>query len=221
MSRSRSRLFPAVVTGVAIIVALVIAQSFSLLPKFSNPVKETEVDRTGPAILKSLDDLSEYHASTGEFQTLLDVEYDVKWMPGFIAGERMTYQAVGSVDGVVDLSAIDTRSVVITGTDEKVVTVVVPEPKLSRVTLDVDESKVISHDRGLANRLSDVFADHPERLESLQQKSVPKIAAAARESELKARAETNTRVMLTQLLSAAGADKVVVKFEDPKAPGGT
>ena len=196
-------------------VALIAASALSLLPNFSNPVKEKEVDRTGPAVLKSLDDLADYHAATAELQTTVDIEKDVSWVPGFLAGERYTYLAIGEVDGVVDLSALDTRTVVITGTSEKVVTVTVPPPHLSKVTLDVERSKVIAHDRGLTNRFSDFFASNPDELDDVQKKSVPKLEAAAGETEILERAEKNTRTFLTQILKSAGADKVIVKFEDP------
>ena len=217
--KRRSRLLPALVTGVVLVALLVVAQAFSLLPRFSNPVKEKEVDRTGPAVLKSLEDLSDLHASTGEFQTTVDIEKDVKYLPGFVSGERVVYQATGSVDGIVDLSQIDTRSVVISGTNEKVVTVVVPPPHLSKVTLDPNESKVISHDRGLTNRVSDMFATNPDNLLTLQKKATAKLEAAARDSQLLDRAEANTRATLTQIVRAAGADRVVVKFQAPNTAG--
>lgn len=217
-SDRRSRFLPALVTVVVLVIALGVAQSLSLLPHFSNPVKEKEVDRTGPAVIESLSDLSDYHASKGEFQVIVDIEKDVKFVPGVIAGERVTYQAYGSADGVVDLSGLDSRAVVVTeaaGGQKKVVTIVVPKPTLSDVTLDVKRSKVIAHDRGLANRIGDFFKDSPDELEALQEKAVTKLDASAKESDLLDRAETNTRKFLTDLAERAGADEVVVKFQDP------
>lgn len=216
MARSRSRIFPAVVTGLVLVVALIAASALSLFPKVSNPIREKEVDRTGPAVLKSLDDLADYHASTAEIQTTVDIEKDVSWVPGFFAGERYTYLAIGEIDGVVDLSAIDTRTVVISGTSEKVVTVIVPPAHLSKVTLDVERSKIIAHDRGLANRVSDFFAKNPDELDDVQKKSIPKLESAAAETEVLERAEKNTRTFLTAIVKSAGADKVIVKFEDPE-----
>lgn len=221
MSRSRSRLFPAVITGVVLIAALALASAFSVLPHFSNPVKEKEVDRTGPAVLQSLADLADYHASTGELSVIVDIEKDVKWVPSFIAGEHITYQAVATVDGVVDLSEITSRAVTVSGTGEKVVTIVVPHAKLSKVTMDLERSKVIGHDRGVANRFADFFKDNPAELQELQKKSVPKLQAAARETRVLELAETNTRKTLTNLAQQAGADRVIVDFENPPTPGGT
>ena len=66
MSRPRSRLFPALLTGAGLVVAVIIAQSLSLLPKFSNPVKETEVDRSGPPLLLSLEDQADQQGNAGQ-----------------------------------------------------------------------------------------------------------------------------------------------------------
>lgn len=216
--RRRSRFLPALVTVVGLIVVLGIAQSLSWLPKFGNPVKEKEVDRTGPAVLQSLADESDYHASTGELQVIVDIEKDVKYVPSFLAGERITYLAIGQVDGVVDLSKLDSRAVVITtdeATQEKVVTITVPRATLSEVTLDVKRSKVIDHDQGVSNRVAEFFSSNPDKLQELQTKALPKLEAAARESRLLERAEENTEKFLRDLAERSGADRVVIRFVDP------
>ena len=198
---------------VALVLALGLAQHFSLLPKFGNPVSEKTVDRTGPAILKSLSDLSDYHASTGEFEVTVDLEKDVKYVPSIVAGERVMYDAVGTADGVVDLSDLDARSVEIS--NGRAVTVTVPRARVGQVVLDLERSKVIARDRGVINRVVGVFDDSPTSEKGAQVAGRRKLAAAARESELRDRAERNTRVFLTQLLKSAGATKVTVRFVDP------
>src|SRR6266540_1682528 len=42
-----------------------------VIPDFHNPFAETTVDRSGPAVLKSIQDLQEYHAATGNFQQIV------------------------------------------------------------------------------------------------------------------------------------------------------
>ncbi|NLD75606.1 MAG: DUF4230 domain-containing protein, partial [Acidimicrobiales bacterium] len=86
MTRPRSRLLPALLTGAGLVVAVIIAQSLSLLPQFSNPVKEEEVDRSAPPLLLSLEDQADLHAASGNIQVLVDREIDVRYVPGFLAG---------------------------------------------------------------------------------------------------------------------------------------
>lgn len=200
---------------VVLVLALGAAQHFSLLPHLGNPVTEREVDRTGPAMLRSLSDLSDYHASTAEFSVNVDLDKDVKYVPSAVAGEHVIYQAVGSADGVVDLSGLDAATVDI-GADHRV-TVTVPHATVGPVVLDLDRSKVVSRKRGLVNRFTSVFNDNPTSEKGAQLASRQKLASAAAESQLLARAERNTRVFLTQLLEGAGATKVTVRFADSPA----
>jgi hypothetical protein len=215
MSRSRSRALPALLIGAGFVVAVIVAQSLSLLPNFSNPVTENEVDRSAPPLLLSLDDLDDLHASTGNMQVIVDRELDVRYVPGFLAGERVVYQAVGSIDGVVSLSEVESRITVDEATGERVVTFTLPPAELSEVHLDLDESKVVDSSSGLCNRVGDFFKDNPGELQELQRMGSAKIATAGRESGVLERAEENARKLLTDLALRAGADDVVVEFVEP------
>ena len=215
MTRPRSRLLPALLTGAGLVVAVIIAQSLSLLPQFSNPVKEEEVDRSAPPLLLSLEDQADLHAASGNIQVLVDREIDVRYVPGFLAGERVVYQAVGSVDGVVSLSEVKSRIVVDQETNERTVIFTVPPARLSEVHLDLQESKVVQSDNGLFNKIADFFRDNPGELQELQNMGIDKIEAAALESGVLDLAERNARTTLTDLAERAGADAVVVEFVDP------
>jgi len=205
-----------VLSSAALVVVLVLAvgaaQRFSLLPHVGNPVKEKTVDRTGPVLLKSLSDLSDYHASASEFEVTVDVEKDVKYVPSVVAGDHVIYDAVGSADGVVDLSDLDDRSVKVG--QGRHVTVTVPHARVGNVTLDLDRSKVVSRRRGLFNRATSVFNDSPTSEKAAQLAGRRKVGAAAMESGLRRRAERNTRIFLTQILKSAGATQVTVRFSD-------
>jgi hypothetical protein len=215
MASPRSRLLPALLTGVGLVVAVIVAQSLSLLPQFSNPVKEKEVDRSAPPLMISLEDRADLIASSGNLQVLVDREVDVNWLPGILAGERLVYQAVGSIDGIVRLSEVTSRVTVDEATGERVVTFTVPPAELSEVHLDLEESKVVESDSGLFNRIADFFQDNPGELQELQRMGSEKIEAAALEAGVLDRAEQSARETLTDLAMRAGADDVVVEFVEP------
>lgn len=212
---SRSRIVPALVTAAVLIVVVVVAQSLSLLPRFSNPVKEKEVDRSAPPLLISLEDQADLIASSGTLEVLVDREVDVNWMPGFLAGERIVYQAVGSVDGIVTISDVTSRITVDPETGERVVTFTVPAPHLGDVHLDLENSKVVSSNSGLFNRVADFFRDNPGELQELQRMGEAKIEAAALEAGVLEKAEDSARETLTDLAMKAGADDVIVVFVEP------
>lgn len=175
----------------------------------------TTVDRSAPVVLNQLRDVSTFTAATGEFEATVDVEDDVDLIPSFIAGERTIFIGVGTVDAQVDFSAIDKDAVAI-GQDGAV-TVSLPAPVLATPVVDPDRSHVANRDRGIVNRVADVFADNPTSERGLYLTTQKRLAAAAKRSELQSRAEANTEKMLRGLLGKLGFEKVNVVFTGPAA----
>ena len=206
-----SRLRALVLAGLAAVAALAVAGRLDLFPSLPNPFGSETIDRTQPAILQSLADLSEYHAATGNFQVIVDTEKDTKFVPSFIRGERTVYVAGGSVDAVVDFSQLDERSIQVSP-DRTSVSIVLPAPALAEPTVDPKESRVVSRDRGLLDRVGSAFSDNPAGERSLALAAQDKMRAAAAESDLRRRAEDNTRRMLEGMLRALGYTDVTVTF---------
>ena len=181
------------------------------LPSLPNPFSSETVDRTSPALLQSLNDLSDYHAASGEFQVIVDTEKDTRFVPAIIRGERTVYVAGGSVDAVVDFSQLDERSIQVSP-DRTSVSVVLPAPTLAEPTVDADESRVVSRDRGVLDRIGSAFSDNPTSERPLILAAEEKMRAAANDSDLRKRAEENTRRMLEGMLGALGYTSVNVTF---------
>lgn len=172
----------------------------------------TRVDRSAPVVLEQLRDVSTFTAATGEFEATVDVEDDVALLPSFIAGERTIFIGVGTADAQVDFSNIGTDAVVV-GQDGSV-TVSLPRPVLATPVVDPARSRVVNRDRGIVNRVGDVFTDNPTSERELYLMAQKRIAAAARASSLRDRAEVNTEKMLRSLLGRVGFDTVNVVFTD-------
>ena len=208
----RPSLLRALVVGALGVVGLLaIGGRLDLLPSIPNPFETETVDRTNPALLKSLEDLSEYHAATGNFQVIVDTAKDTRFVPSFIRGERTVYVAGGSVDAVVDFSQLDERAIQVSP-DRTSVSVVLPAPRLGDATVDPDQSRVVSRDRGVLDRIGSAFSDNPSTERPLVMAAEERMRAAAQASDLRARAEENTRRMLEGLLGALGYTSVNVTF---------
>jgi len=182
-----------------------------LLPSVPNPFGSKTVDRTQPALLKSLEDLSRYQAATGNFQVIVDSEKDAKFLPAVIRGERTVFVAAGSVDASVDFSQLDERSIQVSP-DRRTATIVLPEPTLSEPRVDPEQSRVAARNRGLLDRIGSVFSDSPTSERPLYLAAQAKMQAAAAESDLRKRAQENTTKMLQGLLGALGFTTVNVSF---------
>ncbi len=201
---------------VGVLAAVGAGRAFDLLPSISNPFGSEEVDRTGPAVLEALRDVSRYEAATGDFQVLVDVEEDAAYLPDAIRGERTLFLAQGTVDASVDFTGVTDDAIRVA--EDGSVTVTLPEATLSEPRIDAEASRVVDRDRGLLDRLGSVLSDDPTDDSDLYVRAEDRLGEAAAEAGLADRAEANTRRMLEGMLANLGHDDVTVVFQRPTAP---
>jgi hypothetical protein len=179
-----------------------------------NPFGTDTKDRSQPVLLKSLQDLSDYHAATANMQVVVDVEQDAKLLPSFIKGERTLFIAAGNVDAAVDFKALakDPDAVKVSK-DRRSVELTLPAPRLLEPRLDPDRSRVYDRDRGVLDRVEDALSDRPGDEQPLYRLAEDKLAAAAAaDPKLLQTAERNTRSMLEGLLRGLGFENIKINF---------
>jgi hypothetical protein len=177
---------------------------------------ERTIDRSQPPLLLSLTDLAEYRAASANFEVIIDLEKDTKYVPGFLKGQRVIMVAAGNVDASVDFSALKDDNVEVSP-DRKSVKVTLPAPRQTEVRIDNDRTYVADRQRGIADRVAGVFGN-PADDQHLYQAAEQKLADAAAASKILQLAETNTRNMLTSLLQSLGFENVTVVFVEPLEP---
>ena len=184
-----------------------------------DPLAQQVVDRSTPPLLLALDDLQEYHAATGTFQVVIDQERDTPYVPSFVSGERTSLLATGTVDAYVDFTGLSEGQVQLSA-DGTSATITLPAPRLDDPSVDPATSRVLDRDRGLLDRVGDAVVDEPVDDTGLYAAAGEQLAAAASTSDLRARAEENTRAMLTGLGASFGVPSVTVTFvPSPDAQG--
>ncbi|MER6711167.1 MULTISPECIES: DUF4230 domain-containing protein [unclassified Streptomyces] len=183
----------------------------SVLPGLKDLFGTETHDRSGPALLQSIQDISRYDAASGNFQVVVDLEKDAKFLPDAIRGTRTLYVGAGTVDAYVDLGKVGENDVRVNG-DRTSATLRLPHAQLGKPALDPERSYAVSKQRGLFDRLGDLFSDNPNGEQAVQQLAVRHIGDAAKESELTARAESNTTGMLEGLLRSLGFEEVNVSY---------
>ena len=173
-------------------------------------------DHSPPPILTEIRDVAEFHAAEAELEVIVDREKDVKWVPSFIAGERVQYVAVGTVDAIVDFSALTSESIVYDAEENRAV-ILLPDPVMVAPRIDLDRSGVMNRDRGVLDRVGGMFTDNPTAEQGLLQEAEDKMVDAAAQSDLLERARENTEKMLQSLLGGVGVDTIQVVFTAPSA----
>jgi hypothetical protein len=201
-----------VLTAVVVVLVVMFAGiRLSLLPGLRDFFGTETHDRSGPALLQSIQDMSRYDAASGNFQVVVDLEKDAKYLPDAIRGTRTLYVGAGTVDAYVDLGKVGEKDVTVND-DRTSATLRLPHAKLGTPALDPDRSYAVSKQRGLLDRLGDLFSDNPNGEQAVQKLAVKHIGEAAKDSGLTARAETNTTDMLQGLLRSLGFKEVHVSY---------
>jgi hypothetical protein len=203
--------------GLIAVIAFVLVLLFvpgwltGLLPGIPNPFEEETVDRSGPAVLKSIRDLEELHSATGHFEVVVDLEQDTA-LPARVLGERTLFVGVGDVDAIVDLADLDDDAVQVSD-DRRRAVIRLPAPRLDDVALDLDSSYVYDRQQGVLNEIGDLFGGNESGEREVFLAGERKIRAAAESSpELKRAARENARRTLTALLTSLGFESVDVRY---------
>jgi hypothetical protein len=197
--------------GAAVVAGVLVASviGFQLL---HSPFTTVTKDHSPPPVLTELRDLSDFHAAQAQFEVTLDLEKDVKYVPSAIAGERVQFLGVGTVDAVVDFGTIGAGAVKMSD-DNKSIVVTLPGPYAMDPVLDHKQSHVMNRDRGLLNRLGGIFNDNPTSEASLYDAAMTKMADAAAQTDLLQRAQEHTTFVLTGMLKGMGFEKIDIVFQ--------
>ncbi|MBC6458027.1 DUF4230 domain-containing protein [Actinomadura sp. HBU206391] len=174
-----------------------------------NPFAEKTKDRSGPVLLQSIRDLSRYEAASGNFQVIVDLEKDARFLPSAVRGKRTLFVGNGSVDAYVDFSKLASGAVTV-NKERTVATIKLPRSELEPTNLNTSKSYVYATQRGLTNRFGDFFSGNPNDQQQLYVLAAQKIQTAAGESGLRERADRNTKLMLENMLKALGFKTVTV-----------
>lgn len=196
---------------VLVLVLLFAGIRLAVLPGIKDLFGTQTHDRSGPALLKSINDMSRFDAASGNFQVVVDLEKDAEYLPDALRGTRTLYVGAGTVDAYVNLARVGDKDVTV-NEDRTSAMLRLPHARLGEPALDADHSYAVSKQRGLLDRLGDLFSDNPNSERAVQKLAVSHIREAARSSELTARAETNTTDMLEGLLHSLGFKEVNVSY---------
>ena len=207
------------VVGVAVVLLVALLALFGLARLTHWPFGSEERDRSGPAVLTAMRDLSEYHAATGQYQVVIDIQQDAKFLPDIIKGKRTIFLAIGSVDAYVDFRKLGDDAVSVSS-DRTSVSITLPRAQLSKPNVDPDQSRVLNQDLGVIDRLGNLFSDQPNpQNQQMYQLAEQRLADAAKQVGLQKRAEDNTKATLDKLMRSLGFTTVNITFVNPAAGG--
>ncbi|RFU37065.1 DUF4230 domain-containing protein [Actinomadura logoneensis] len=201
---------PLLLVAATVAIVLVVQNGLHMLPHWLNPFAEDTKDRSGPALLRSVRDMHRYQAASGDFQVVVDLDKEAKYLPGSLRGRRTLFIGQGSVNAYVDFSRLGSGAITV-NSDRTAATVRLPHAQLDSTNLDPKRSYVFSTQRGLFDRFGDFFSSNPNDQQQLYVLASQKIQTAAQQSGLQTRADQNTRTMLENMLRALGFKTVTIQ----------
>jgi hypothetical protein len=194
-----------------IVVGLVVLLAALFAIRSWDPFDTEEVDRSQPVLVRSIEDLGELRTARANLQVVVDLE-DESALPDFLLGERTLFVAAGTVDAAVDLRRVRVR------TEGDTATITVPPPRTTAPNLDLRRSRVYDRDRGVLDRIGDLFGSGTDS-QRVYETAERKLAEAAAQDDALARtARESTQRVLAGLARGLGWERVVVRFDEAAAP---
>src|SRR4051812_41388198 len=203
---NRGRSFLPFLTGILLVIVFLFLLGWvkDLLPGWGNPFSERTIDRSRPAVLKAVSNLGEYHAASGHFEVVVDVEKDTRFVPSFLKGERNLFVGVGTVDAVVDFDQIEKGDIEVSR-DRRTATLHLPHARFGEVRIDPKKSYTYDRKRGIIDRVGSALGEDSNNERNLFVLSEQKVRKAAGDhSGILRRGEQNTRATLQGMLTALG-----------------
>jgi Protein of unknown function (DUF4230) len=202
-----------VIIALAVVVALGLFALHSWLGSF-NPFAEHTTVRSGPVVLRSIQNMSRYEAAVGNYQVVVDLQKSTQFVPSELKGKRTLFVGAGSVNAYVDFSKLGNGAITVNPA-RTAVTIHLQHAQLERTNLDPAHSYVFATQQGLLDRIGAFVSGNTANEQPLYELAAQKIQTAATASGLLQRADTNTQTMLTGMLRALGFKQVTVTYTTP------
>ena len=179
------------------IVASLIGTVAFLLFRNTGPPR---IDTSRPTVVRQIQQLQRLETVVFAMDKIVSGGWESRYLPTFLAGERLLLIVYGEVTAGVDLGRIDAASVVVTG---QTIRMKIPEPEVFATRVDNDRTRVYSRTTGL-------FTQVDPNLESdVRREAERQVRQAALDSGILRVAATNARTTMTSFLRGLG-------FEHPE-----
>jgi hypothetical protein len=211
VSQWRKRIVTGAISLVVVVGLVFLGSAIHLLPQLRNPFSEQTTERSGPVLLQSIVQLSQYEAASGNFQVVVDISSGGSLLPSFLEGSDTMFIGVGTENAYVDFSKLKGNDVQVSA-DRLSASLILPPAQLDPAVLNVQQSYVFAQQQGLFTRVNSFMSGNPNSQQAVYELAQKQIEGAAAKSQLVQDAEHNTTTMLTSLLQSLGFKNISVKY---------
>lgn len=158
---------------------------------------------TSPVVVEDIQKLDQLDTVRVTQSVVVTKETGGTELRRFLTGEEVLLVAVGNVEAGVDLSDLTEEDVRV---EDKTVTLQMPEPEISSVALDEEETRLYDRDQGILRLRPDETL-----VEEARREAQDELVAAARQNDIRVTAERNAEDTIRTFLTTLGYEEV--RFE--------
>lgn len=158
---------------------------------------------TSPVVVEDIQKLDQLDTVRMTQSVVVTKETGGTELRRFLTGEEVLLVAVGNVEAGVDLSDLTEGDVRV---EDKTITLRMPEPEISSVSLDEEQTRLYDRDQGVLRLRPDETL-----VEEARREAQDELVAAARQNDIRATAESNAEDTIRTFLTTLGYEEV--RFE--------
>ncbi len=158
---------------------------------------------TSPVVVEDIQKLDQLDTVRMTQSVVVTKETGGTELRRFLTGEEVLLVAVGDVEAGVDLSDLTEGDVRV---EDKTITLRMPEPEISSVSLDEEQTRLYDRDQGVLRLRPDETL-----VEEARREAQDELVAAARQNDIRATAESNAEDTIRTFLTTLGYEEV--RFE--------
>ena len=157
------------------------------------------IDLSRPAVVQSIQRLQRLETVVYSMEKIVTGSQESRYLPTFLAGDRLLLIVYGDVTAGIDLAALDVEAVQVEGT---AITLTLPAPDIFSTRIDNTRTRVYSRETGL-------FTSPDPNLESeVRREAERQVRQAALDGGILKNAAANAQTTLTTFLRGLGFQTV-------------
>ncbi len=153
------------------------------------------VDTSSPTVVRQIQQLQRLETVVFNMDKIVSGGWESRYLPMFLAGERLLLVVDGEVTAGVDLGHIAAADIVVSG---QTIRMKIPDPEIFSARVDSERTRVYSRETGLFTRVD------PNLESDIRREAERQVRQAALDNGILRTAAANARTTMTSFLRGLG-----------------
>jgi hypothetical protein len=160
------------------------------------------IDTSRPTVIRQIQQLQRLETTVFGMDKIVAGGRDSRYLPQFLAGDRLLLIVYGEVTAGVDVGLVDAEHVIVSA---RTIQMTLPEPEIFATRIDNDRTRVYSRETGLLTRVD------PNLESDVRREAERQIRQAALDNGILEVARRNARTTMASFLRGLGFEQAEVR----------